>query len=179
MVAILDAAVELLGERPDASMADVAAAAGVVRQTVYAHYESRAALLSAVAARALERTLAAIAAAEIDSGTPETALERLIDAWWRSVLPHARVLETLRSDPVTVADVHDFHAPVLAQIERLVRRGQHSGAFDAQLPVSWVSAAFLGLMHTAAEEVATGRLRADDAAGALQRSVMRLFGLAI
>ena len=179
MAAILDAAVELLGDRPDASMADVAAAAGVVRQTVYAHYDSRAALLSAVAARALVRTLAAIAAAELDSGPPEHALERLIDAWWQSVLPHARVLETLRSDPDTVTDVHGFHAPVLSQLERLVRRGQLSGAFDAQLPAGWVSASFLALMHTAADEVASGRLPADDAARALRRSVMRLFGLTV
>jgi len=93
------------------------------------------------------------------------------------VLSHARVLEALRSDPLIVADVHDFHAPVLAQIERLVQRGQHSGAFDVELPVSWVSAAFLSLIHTAAGEVASGRLGAEDAARALQRSVTRLFGV--
>jgi hypothetical protein len=145
---------------------------------VSANYVSGAALVSAVAARALETTLAAIDAAELDSGTPEAALERLIDAWGRSVLPHARVLEALRSDHVIVPDVHGFHAPVLARIERLVRRGQDAGAFDAELPVNWVSAAFLGLIHTAAEEVATGRLAADDAVRALQRSVRRLFGVA-
>jgi AcrR family transcriptional regulator len=53
IAAILDAAVELLGERPDSSMAEIAAAAGVARQTVYAHYDSREALLAAVAERAM------------------------------------------------------------------------------------------------------------------------------
>ena len=43
--AILAAARTVLGERPDAGMADVAAAAGVTRQTVYAHFASRDALL--------------------------------------------------------------------------------------------------------------------------------------
>ena len=70
IAAILDAAIDLLAERPDASMADVAAAAGVARQTAYARYESRAALLSAVAGRALEQTLAALDAAAPEDGPP-------------------------------------------------------------------------------------------------------------
>lgn len=179
IAAILDAAVALLGERPDASMADVAAAAGVARQTVYAHYESRAALLSAVAARALDRTLGAIDAAAPEFGEPEEALERLIDAWWRTVELHARVLEALTPAFVSAEEIHDFHSPILERVERLIRRGQRSGAFDRELPVGWMAAAFLGLMHTAAEEVATGRIDAEDAGRSLQRSVPRLFGVGV
>jgi AcrR family transcriptional regulator len=174
---ILDAAVEVLRERPEASMADVASAAGVARQTVYAHYESRAALLSAVAARALDRTLAAIDAAAPEAGEPVEALERLIDAWWRGVEPHARVLEALAPAFVSEQEIHDFHAPILERVERLIRRGRRARAFDRELPVGWMAAAFLGLMHTAAEEVAAGRLGARDAGRSLQRSVTRLFGV--
>jgi AcrR family transcriptional regulator len=176
IAAILDAAVAVLAERPEASMTDVAAAAGVARQTVYAHYESRAALLSAVAARALDRTLEAIDAAAPEAGPPEEALARLIDAWWWTVEPHARVLEALAPAFTSDEEIHDFHAPILERVERLIRRGRRAGTFDRELPVGWLAAAFLGLMHTAAEEVAAGRIAADAAGRALRRSVPRLIG---
>src|ERR1044072_8657319 len=88
VAAILHAAVQLLAERPEASMSDIAAAAGVVRQTVYAHYDSRAGLFAAAAARAPEHPRAATDPATPDEGSPERALERLIDAWWQSVEPY-------------------------------------------------------------------------------------------
>jgi AcrR family transcriptional regulator len=177
IAAILDAAIAVLGDRPDASMTDIATAAGVARQTVYAHYESRAALLSAVAARALERTLAAFEAAALDTGAPEQALARLTDAWWQTIGAHVRVVHALRSDSGSPAELHQFHEPILERVERLVARGQHAGSFDADLPANWLASAFLGLMHTTADEVATQRLDAEDAARALRRSVPRLFGV--
>ncbi len=45
---IMDAARSILGKRPDASMEELAVAAGVTRQTVYAHFSSRDALIAAV-----------------------------------------------------------------------------------------------------------------------------------
>jgi AcrR family transcriptional regulator len=175
IAAILDAAVEVLGERPDASMADIAAAAGVAKQTVYAHYRSREALLTAVAERARAEAVAAIDAAEPERGPPGEALARLVPAWWRTVERHARVLEALAPSVGHAAEVHEFHAPILNRVERLVRRGRRAGDFDRDLPVAWVVAAFLVLMHAAAEEVAAGRIKADAAGRALELTVPRLF----
>ena len=90
IAAILDAAVRTLPDHPDAGMGEIARAAGVSRQTVYAHFASREALLSAVAERALEQTLAAIDAAEPERGDAREALDRLVRAWWESVARHAR-----------------------------------------------------------------------------------------
>src|ERR671925_1925523 len=92
IAAILDAAVEVLAERPDASMGQIALAAGVARQTVYAHYDSREALLGAVADRALAQAVAAIDAAEPERGAPAEALERPGGARGGTVGRHARVL---------------------------------------------------------------------------------------
>jgi AcrR family transcriptional regulator len=175
IAAILDAAVKLLGERPDASMADIAAVAGVARQTVYAHYRSREALLTAVAERARAEAVAAIDAAEPERGPPGEALARLVPAWWRTVERHARVLEALAPSVGDAAEAHDFHAPILGRVERLIRRGRRTGDFDRDLPIGWVVAAFLGLMHAAAEEVVAGRLKPDAAGRALERTVPRLF----
>jgi AcrR family transcriptional regulator len=176
IAAILDAAVELLADRPEASMGEIAAAAGVARQTVYAHYTSREALLAAVAERARSQTLAAIDAAELDRGSPTEALERLTRAWWGSVNRHARVLEALASAFSHSEEIHHFPAPILERIAALVRRGQRSGDFDPEQSVDWLTVSFLALVHAAADEVAAARIDGDDALAALQRTVPRVFG---
>jgi AcrR family transcriptional regulator len=175
--AILDAAVDVLAERPDASIGQIALAAGVARQTVYAHYESREALLGAVADRALAQAVAAIDAAEPERGAPAEALERLVGAWWETVERHARVLEALAQAFPHAHELHEFHSPILERLERLVRRGHRAGDFDRRLPVAWVAVAFLALMHAAAEEVASGRMDAGAAGRALERTVPRAFGV--
>jgi AcrR family transcriptional regulator len=178
IAAILAAALEVLARRPDASMTDIAAAAGLTRQTVYAHFQSREALLAAVGHRLLTQAVAAIDGAEPQAGPPAEALDRLTAAWWQTVARHASVLEVLAAAIPGAQAHHDFHVPILDRLERLIRRGQRSRDFDRTLPAGWLAAAFLGLMHTAADEVAAGRLSSDDAGAALERSIRRVFGVA-
>jgi hypothetical protein len=45
--ALVSAAIQVLAERPEASMSDIASAAGVTRQTAYVHFGTREALLVA------------------------------------------------------------------------------------------------------------------------------------
>jgi len=174
IAAIVDAAIEVLSERPAASMEEIAAAAGLARQTVYAHYPSREALLRAVVDRALAQTVAAIDAAEPDEGTPVDALDRLVSASWQT-LERYPLLMDLRA-PLTPAEEHALHGPILERLERLIRRGQRAGDFDRRLTPAWLLAAFLGLAHAAAQEVAAGRLSAEDASRTLRESVRRVFG---
>ncbi|MGH3059607.1 MAG: TetR/AcrR family transcriptional regulator [Gaiellaceae bacterium] len=176
IAAILDAAIEVLSERPAASVEEIAGAAGVARQTVYAHYPSREALLQAVVDRALAETVAAIDAAEPDEGPPVEALERLVSASWRT-LERYPVLMDLRA-PLTPEEEHALHGPILERLERLIGRGQRAGDFDRRLAPAWLLAAFLGLAHAAAQEVAAGRLSAEEASDALRTSVARVFGTA-
>ncbi|HVC35581.1 MAG TPA: TetR/AcrR family transcriptional regulator, partial [Chloroflexota bacterium] len=53
-------------------------AAGVTRQTVYAHYASRELLLGAVSDRARAEAIAAVDAAALDEDPPAVALARLL-----------------------------------------------------------------------------------------------------
>jgi AcrR family transcriptional regulator len=174
IAAILDAAVELLSERPDASMEDIAGAAGVSRQTVYAHYSSREALLDAVSDRAMAQAVAAIDEAQPEQGPPAVALERLVAASWRTVGRHARLLDSMHGQR-SPEELHALHAPILARLERLVRRGKRAGVFDRRQPTTWLLSTVLSLSHGAAAEVRAGRMSAEDAGRALTRSVLRVF----
>lgn len=171
LTSIVSAAIEVLAERPEASMTDVASAAGLTRQTVYAHFPSRAALLGAVLERAVADAVARMDASGIDDGPAEEVLARLVHASWRELVKHANLLEALHRE-VPPSQVHAGHAPVIERLERLIRRGRREGAFTRDAPVGWLVAAYLGLVHAAGEEVARGRLRPRDAEPALQRSVL-------
>jgi AcrR family transcriptional regulator len=156
-------------------MEQIAKAASVARQTVYAHYASRDELLAAVGQRALDDTVAAIDGARIDEGPPAEALERLVTASWRT-LERYPLLMDFRGE-LTPADEHALHAPILERLDRLVRRGRRSGDFDRRLPRAWLLASFLGLAHAAAQEVRAGRLSAEEASRSLSRTVARAFGV--
>ena len=173
--AIVDAAVEVLSVRPAASMEEIARAAGLARQTVYAHYPSREALLQAVMDRALAQTVAAIDAAEPDEGSPAEALDRLVSASWQTLERYPLLME-LRA-PLPPEEEHALHGPILERLGRLIDRGRRAGDFDGRLAPAWLLAAFLGLAHAAAQEVAAGRMSAEDASRALRTSVARVFGV--
>jgi AcrR family transcriptional regulator len=79
--AILRAATECLGRRPDATLAEIAEAAGVGRVTLYGHFSSRAELLDAVMAHVLQHGNAVLEPIDL-TGDPRAALTRLIDASW-------------------------------------------------------------------------------------------------
>src|SRR5262249_31798575 len=84
ITAILQAATKVLGQRPDASVDDIARAAGVSRQTVYAHFPSREALLGAVVEQAAAEVTAALDAAGLDEAPPAVALTRMLYAGWQA-----------------------------------------------------------------------------------------------
>jgi AcrR family transcriptional regulator len=173
--AIVSAAGTVLGERPDASMEEIAAAAGLTRQTVYAHFPSRDVLIAAVINAARAESLAAIDAARLDSVAPLDALRRFLDISWQLV-DRCPLLLDLSLTRTLGSGSDDPHRAVGAHLERIIRRGQRSGDFDRALPADWLAAATLGLSHTAAEKVAIGRLTTKNAATMLLDSVLRLYG---
>src|SRR5439155_14662896 len=79
--AILDAAAHVLAERgAGANMAEVAAAAGVSRATLYRYYPSRETLLEALATQALAEAGARIADAGLERAPADEAIERIMRA---------------------------------------------------------------------------------------------------
>src|SRR6184192_2140984 len=71
---IINAALEALANDPDASMAEIARRAGVVRATVYMHFPTRESLLDAVMEYAVAQVAEATSSAEPTRGEPTEAL---------------------------------------------------------------------------------------------------------
>ncbi|GAA3093735.1 hypothetical protein GCM10010449_16830 [Streptomyces rectiviolaceus] len=177
---MLDAALRLLAERPDAGMAAIATAAGVTRQTVYAHFGTRDALLDAVADRITDQAMAAMDEAEENGGPALDSLLRLQDIGWR-LFEHNPVLLQLgssrsRADGDADAD-QARHEPVTARLTRLIEEGQASGEFDPAPPATWLVAAVTALGHAAGAEVGAGRMPAEEAATWLRTATLALLGV--
>jgi AcrR family transcriptional regulator len=175
--AIIGAARTVLGERPDASMEDIAAAAGVTRQTVYAHFPSRDALIAALLHATAAEIITAIDATHLDTAPPADALREFLDICWQLVRRYPLLLDpTLtRTSPPAGDAVH--HAAAV-RLEQLIRRGQRAGDFDRTLSATWLAVAILELIHIATEQVAAGRLTTSTAAPTLLESALRLCGAA-
>lgn len=174
--AIVAAARDLFAAQPGASMAEIATAAGVTRQTVYAHFPSRDVLVAAVLDAERANGLAALDAAGLDALTPVSALRRFLEISWDIVDRFPLALDPALAGlpgPDGV-DAHDLVAP---HLERIVHRGQRSGDFDRTFPARWLATATFALGHAAAEEIAAGRCSRSKAADTLLRSVLRLYGV--
>jgi AcrR family transcriptional regulator len=174
IAAILEAGLACFSRSADASVAEVAQAAGVGRVTLYGHFPSREALTDAVLAHAIAKANTALDAVDVDHGPASEALERLVGSSWRIIDQHRSLLAAAQAH-LPVARVRQHHDQAMARVERLIARGQAQGAFRTDLPRSWLVATFYGLMHGAAEEVDAGRLEPDQAAGVLTATLRAAF----
>jgi AcrR family transcriptional regulator len=171
--AILQAAAQLLGERPEAGLAEIARAAGISRQTLYAHFPSRDALVNALIEQATTRVIAALDAADLETGPADQALVRFLEVGWESFDADPFLLHTA-APPVNAEQDRDRHAPVLERLHRLVARGQERGEIDPGVSIGWILASVLALGHAAGEEVRAGRMTSAQAIDALRRDIPRL-----
>ena len=172
--AILNAARTVLGERPDTSMEEIATTAGVTRQTVYAHFPSRDALIAALLHAVGAETVAAMDAARLDTVPPADALRQYLDIGWELIRRNPYLLAPALAGNPPGSD--DSHQAGTARLEQIIRRGQRVGDFDRTLPATWLAAAIIGLFRAASEQVAAGRLTASKAATLLLDSTLRLCG---
>jgi TetR/AcrR family transcriptional repressor of mexCD-oprJ operon len=172
--AILDAAERLLERNDQMSMSAVAQEAGVSRQTLYVHFPDREQLLGAIVERAVRHWVAATHDVEPDRGPALDALRRLVDVGWQEISRSSHIARIASSelDPESVRDAHDVGAKL---VRRLVRRGRRDGSFRTDVPAEWLVSAFFGLIHTAREDVTSGRLDAGSALRSLSRTVPDLF----
>jgi TetR/AcrR family transcriptional repressor of mexCD-oprJ operon len=143
--AILEAAARVLavgGEQ--ASMNDVAAAAGVARATLYRYFPSRQALLDELARVAADEAGARLASARVEELAAEEGVRRAVRALIEVGDPFTVVArERVRPDP------EHFDRQVLEPLRRLFEHAQQAGEIREDIPSAWLTDALVGLVVSA------------------------------
>ncbi|MBE1605804.1 TetR/AcrR family transcriptional regulator [Actinopolymorpha pittospori] len=171
--AIVRATVESLGNNSDASVADIAAAAGVGRMTLYGHFKTRAELVEAALLDALDRGDEVLSRLEL-GGDPRKAFAALIESSWMLV-DQSRALLTAAQKELPPTRIRELHQKAEAHVRGLLERGQREGAFRTDLPVSWLLATTHVVMHGAADEIAVGRLNPEEAPRYIRATLLAAF----
>jgi AcrR family transcriptional regulator len=167
---ILEATIEVLARNPDASMAEIARHAGVVRATISVHFPTREALIAAVTDRAITEVTRVIDDAEPDRGDPAEALARIVAAAWQALGRfHALVaINTQLPHP----ELHARHEAVLAKLAPLIERGQRDRSFRRDVPAGWHLSMILALIHAASAELQAGHMPVDRVESAVVETVL-------
>jgi TetR/AcrR family transcriptional regulator, mexCD-oprJ operon repressor len=173
IAAILDAAVDCLARDPQASIADIAAAAGVGRITLYGHFSSRAELVDAAFGHAINQADAVLSAVDL-SGDPRDALARLVAPSWQIVDKFRGSLAAAERE-LPPERIRAHHSEPMSRVGALIGRGQSEGAFRSDLPLEWLVALFYTVMHGAAAEITAGRLSSADAARVITATLLSAY----
>ena len=140
--AILDGAARIFAlQGEQASMNDVAAAAGVARATVYRYFPNREALLDELTQAAVSDVDVRLASARIDEVAPEEGIARVVRALvglGDSFVLLAR--EQPRSDPERLERV------LTQPLRRLFERGQADGEIRDDITSARLTDALIGLL---------------------------------
>ena len=140
--AILDGAARMFAlQGEQASMNDVAAAAGVARATVYRYFPNRQALFDELAQAAVSDADERLASARIDEVAPDEGIARavraLVDVGDSFVL---LARQRVRSDP------ERFERGITRPLRQLFERGQAEGDIRDDIPSARLTESLIGLI---------------------------------
>lgn len=140
--AILDGAAQVFVlEGEQASMSQVATAAGVARATVYRYFPNREALLDELIRSAVDQVDVRLASARIDEVAPEDGIARAVLA-----LVEVGDLFVLLTRERARSDREQYERRLVAPLRRLLERAQTTGAIRADIPSNRLIEALVGLI---------------------------------
>jgi TetR/AcrR family transcriptional repressor of mexCD-oprJ operon len=171
---ILDAAVACLSGNPEASVSEIAQAAGVGRVTLYGHFSSRDALVEAALTRVLDDGDKVLGSLDL-TGDPREALRTLVESSWLLMAQSNAVLDIAQAT-LPPGRIQELHAKPAQRAEALIRRGQSEDVFRADLPAAWLTSVLHHVMKGAAVDVSKGRLDRADAPRFISETVLSAYG---
>ncbi|MER7542000.1 TetR/AcrR family transcriptional regulator [Actinomadura sp.] len=157
---IVSAARECLSRDPNASIDDIAKAAGVGRMTLYGHFRNRKELIEAAMADALRAGEEVLSEVDL-TGPAQEVLTRLLESSW-SLVAESTALLAAAQGVLPAGRIREMHAGPAQRVEDLVRRGQEEGAFRTDMPIAWLVSVVQYVLHGAAEETRAGRLKPEE-----------------
>ncbi|MFB7505395.1 TetR/AcrR family transcriptional regulator [Streptomyces broussonetiae] len=173
---ILDVALAELLRDPDASMDQIARAAGVVRRTVYGHFPSRETLISTLVDEAVGALAQADATVREGVSDPAEAVARSVLAIWETA-DRYRLLIALAQRTVTVQGIRERLAPLRENKIRILRRGLDEGVFSSPLPAPALAYVHEQMMFAVMEAVNDGLLSAQEAGRSAAATVLTAAGM--
>ena len=158
--AILDVAADLLARRGEPpSMADVAAAAGVARATLYRYFPTRERLLQALTTYAVDATVTQLAQADLDTVPVPEGIARLVRLVAAAGSKYAAVIGPMRTTPASPEEQQ-----IGTMIAALLRRGVDDGTFRGDLTADELGFVLGQLLQAAARMAAEHQAGVEKAA---------------
>ena len=139
--AILNAAATALASHEQASMGEVAEAAGVARATLYRYFPTREALLEELARTTVGQVADALETARLDQLAVDEAFLRAV----RALVAIGDAFVVLERERGT-AQAEEFERRVAGPLRALVERGQSSGDLRDDVPSGWLLESLLALV---------------------------------
>ena len=159
--AIVEAGIKTLLINPSAGMSEIAAAAGIGRATLYRHFDTREALIRALALRCYEEIDEAWKPYEHLFG--KAAIEKIIDV----LMPIAnrfRFLGSLWAYIEGDEEIERVEAEITKDMNLLFDHAKSIGDIDAGLPTEWITSFFDSILMACWMMVESKEATPEDAA---------------
>ncbi|MHA6632077.1 TetR/AcrR family transcriptional regulator [Pseudonocardia sichuanensis] len=172
IASIVSAARACLSNDPDATIDDIAKAAGVGRMTLYGHFRTRPELVEAALVDALRAGEATLSTLDL-AGDARAALTRLLESSW-SLVAESAALVAAAQGVLPAGRLRELHGAPAERVEELLLRGQEQGVFRSDLPMTWLVSAVHYILKGAAEEERAGRIGSADVARVITATVQAI-----
>ncbi len=147
--AVLTTGARMLAADPGASIASIAAEAGVDRRTVYRRFASREDLLAAIYDARLTAIEHAIQDARLREAPVAVALHRYVE----NIITVNRTWPVDLTRMLTDDSVHARRDAAVEEVDAFLRRATDEGLLRPGLPEGWASALLPQLMHLVSRQL--------------------------